>query len=435
MEVLPRPCWIAGRAEQGERIITVSHPYDGTEVADVAVPGAAQVERAVSAAHTVAPVFAASPAHHRADALRRTADLITARAEEIAETITAENGKPLTRAHIEVTRAAATFHSAVDVTNRMSGDLRHTNGTFAIARRRPAGPVLALTSHESPLLVAAQHVAAAICAGAPVVVAPATRTPMTALLLGEILAETTMSPGVFSVLPLPDPAGLVTDPRLPVVAFAGTRSAGWEITDLARHKQIRRSVDGDSVAVVCPDWTDLDRAAAQIAEALPRRVVVHSASAGEFVPKLVDAIAALRTGDPHDPDVVVGSLIDEAEATRMLAWLKTCGGQVLTGGSADGAVLAPTVVRDASADVDEVTGPVVLVSVVDSVPDAFAAASASLVGVFTHDTSTAFDAAGIDADQVMIGGIPDDAGVETAVADFTRPQLTVFRSGLPPART
>lgn len=443
IEVEPRPCWIAGRAEQGERIITVHHPYDGTEIADVAVPGAAQVERAVAAAHDVAASFAISSTQVRIDALHRVAELIAARAEEIAETITAENGKPLTAAAAEVTQAAATFSSAVAETTRLSGDLRRAHGTFAVARRRSLGPVLALTPFTSPLLVAAQQVAAAISVGAPIVVRPAPETPMTALLLGEILAATALPPAVFSVLPIPDLTDLVTDPRLPVVSFTGSRSGGDAVADLAPRKQVRRSVDGDTAAVVCPDWTELDRAVERIASRLPRRVIVHSAQAESFVPGLVAAVRSLRIGDPHDPHVVVGSMIDDKAAARMVAWLRSTGGDVLTGGVADGATLAPTVLAgtgtdinaDGDINVDEIEGPITVVSVVDSVADAFRQASAGLVGVFTQDVATAFEAANIDADQVMIGDIPSDIGVQTAIQDFTRPQLTVFRTGLPPAGT
>lgn len=435
IEVEPRPCWIAGRAEQGEQLITVHHPYDGTEVADVAVPTRTQLDRALSAANSIAGSFSGDGLQVRIDALQRTADLLTARAEEVAETITAENGKPLTTAQVEVTQAAATFASAIDEANRLAGDLRRQHGTFAVARRRPRGPVLAITPFTAPLLVAAQQVAAAIAVGAPVVLCPAPQTPMTALLLGEILAATALPRGAFSVLPVPDPAALVTDPRLPVVSFTGPRSAGWAIADLAPRKHVVLSVADDAVAVVCPDWTELDRTASRIAARMPRRVLVHAALADRFVPELVKAVGALRFGDPHDPDVVVGSVIDEVTAARTLSWIESSGGEVLTGGTAEGTHLTPTVLRDTTVPPDGVTGPVTVVSVVDSVDDAFAAASAELVGVFTHDVTTAFNAGHIDAGQVMIGGIPMDVGVETTVLDFTRPHVTVFRTGLPPART
>lgn len=425
VEVEPRPCWIAGRAEQGERIITVRHPYDGTEIADVAVPGAAQVARAVAAASEAT----ALPESARADVLRRLGALVTERAEEIAETITAENGKPLSAAHVEVTRAAATFTRAVDALGSLADDVRRADDTFTVTRRMSQGPVLAVTPCTSPLLAPARQVAAAIVAGVPIVLAPAVETPMTALLLGEILAGAALPAGTFSVLPVPDATGLAADPRLPVVTCTGTRSDGLALADAVPRKHVLSTVDGDTTAVVCPDWPDPDDAAERVAAETVRRVLVHSGVAGRFLPRLVAAVAALRTGDPHDPSVTVGPLIDETAAARMADWLASCGGEVLTGGAVRGTSLAPTVVRDVTADIGDVTGPVLTVSVVDSVADALARATSACVGVFTHDVRTAFEATGVDAEHVTIGGLPTDVGVETVVLDITRPRVTVFRTG------
>lgn len=425
VEVEPRPCWIAGRAEQGEQTITVRHPYDGTEIADVAVPGAAQVARAVAAAREAT----ALPGPARADVLRRLGTLVTERAEEIAETITAENGKPLSAAHVEVTRAAATFARAVDALGSLSDDVRRAEGTFTVTRRTARGPVLAVTPCTSPLLVGVRQVAAAVVAGAPIVLRPAVRTPMTALLLGEILAGAALPEGAFSVLPVPDVAGLAADPRLPVVTCTGTRSDGLALADAVPRKHILLTVDGDTTAVVCPDWPDLDDAAERIAAETVRRVLVDSSVAGKFVPQLVAAVAALRTGDPHDPSVAVGPLIDETAAARMADWLASCGGEVLTGGAVHGTSLEPTVVRDVTADIGDVTGPVLTVSVVDGVADALARARGACVGVLTQDVRTAFEASDTDAEHVTVGGLPTDVGVETVVLGITRPRVTVFRTG------
>ncbi|HEX5405507.1 MAG TPA: aldehyde dehydrogenase family protein [Pseudonocardiaceae bacterium] len=376
IEVRPRPCWIAGRAEQGERILTVRHPHDGTEVADVAVPSAAQVDRAVAAAHDVAREFAALHARTRAAVLSDAAELITDRAEEIAETITAENGKPLSRAHAEVRDAVAAFRFAAQEAGQLdgvAGELLRPG--LAVVRRRPRGPVLAITPSTFPLRLVAHHVAAAIAVGAPVLVKPSSATPMTALLLGEILAETVLPAGALSVLPVAgsDMAPLVADDRLPVVTFTGSASAGWSIVDALPRKHVVAALDGGSTVVVCQDWasdTDLDNAAGRIAnDGGVRWVVVASAVADRFAPRLVNAVSALRTGDPHDPDVDVS--------------------------------VAPTVLLDGATG----AGPTISVSVVDGA--VFAGVTGQRVGVFTHDLTTAFDAAAlVDAADLVIGGVP-----------------------------
>lgn len=451
IEVQPRPCWIAGHAEQGEQTLTVRHPYDGTEVVDVAVPGAVQVERAVAAAHDVARAFAAGPAHERAEALRLTADLIADRAEEIAETITAENGKPLKWANAEVDNAVATFRLAAEETSRLVGDLERPVGQgLAVVRRRPRGPVLVMTSFTHPLGLVAAKVAPALAVGAPVVVRPASATPMTALLLGEILAETGLPDGAFSVLPgdTETSRGLVADPRLPVVAFTGTADDGWATAAAAQRKHVVLEPDGNSAAVVCGDWVsdaDLDTAAARIAVAgngqagqsriAVRQVLVHADVADRFVPRLVDAVRGLPTGDPHAPEVEVGPLIDEAAADRVAEWVRATGGTVLTGGTGTGTTVAPTVIRDADpgADPGHAFGPVLVVSVVDGLTAAFDHTRATAFGVFTHHVGAAFEAAaGLDADRVVIGDVPSGTGadgVRATMEAFTRAQVTVVTDG------
>ncbi|HEX4722096.1 MAG TPA: aldehyde dehydrogenase family protein [Pseudonocardiaceae bacterium] len=476
IEVQPRPCWIAGHAEQAEHTLTVYHPYDGTEVAEVAVPDADQVERAVAAAAGVFRSFAASPAHVRATALGRIAELLTARAEEVAETITAENGKPLVWADVEVRRAVATFRFAAEESRRLVGDLQRLDtdadgeNRLAVVRRRARGPVLAISPFNFPLNLVAHKVAPAIAVGAPVIVKPASATPLTALLLGEILAEAGLPDGAFSVLPVAGERmrSLVADPRLPVISFTGSTSVGWSIADAAPRKQIVLELGGNSAAIVCPDWvsdTDLDHAAERIALfgnyqagqscIAVQRVIVHRDVAERFVPRLVAAVRGLRTGDPHDPEVEVGPLIDEAAATRVEKWIGeavSAGAELLTGGTREGTSIRPTVLAnvpdDSSVVRQEVFGPVLVVSVVDSVAEAFVQANATdyglQAGVFTHDVTTAFQAAAsIDVGGVVIGDVPSyradqmpyggvkgsgtgREGVRSSMLEYTQDQVLVL---------
>ncbi|HEY0806147.1 MAG TPA: aldehyde dehydrogenase family protein [Pseudonocardiaceae bacterium] len=476
IEVAPRPCWIAGHAEQGERTLAVYHPYDGTEVAEVAVPGADQVERAVAAASGAFRSFAASPAHVRATALGRIAELINERAEEVAETITAENGKPLTWAEVEVRRAVSTFQFAAEEARRLVGDLQRLDtdptgdGRLAVLRRRPRGPVLAISPFNFPLNLVAHKVAPAIAVGAPVIVKPASATPLTALLLGEILADVDLPDGVFSILPMSGDRmrSLVTDPRLPVISFTGSTSVGWSIADAAPRKHLVAELGGNSAAIVCPDWSsdaDLESAARRIALfgnyqagqscIAVQRVIVHRDVADAFVPRLVAAVRELRTGDPHDPEVEVGPLIDEDAASRVEKWIAeavTAGGMLLTGGTREGTSVRPAVLRDVPADAavvrQEVFGPVLIVSVVDSVDAAFELANATdyglQAGVFTHDLATAFRAAAsIEVGGVVIGDVPSyradqmpyggvkasgtgREGVRSAMLEYTQDQVMVM---------
>ncbi len=262
----PRPCWIAGRPEQGAGELTVTHPYDGTEVASVAVPGPDQVERAVAAAAEVAASFRRTPAHVRAAALEHVSRALAERAEEIAETITAENGKPLKWANVEVNRAVATFRFAAEEARRFSGELQRLDtdqggtGRMAVIRQVSRGPVLAIAPFNFPLNLVAHKVAPALAVGSPVVVKPASSTPLSALLLGELLAETDLPEGAFSVLPVRGSQmnALVTDERLPVISFTGSTGVGWSLMDSAPRKHVLMELGSNSAAIVCPDWTDVD---------------------------------------------------------------------------------------------------------------------------------------------------------------------------------
>ncbi|HEX6345411.1 aldehyde dehydrogenase family protein [Umezawaea sp.] len=469
----PRPCWIAGRPEQGVREITVHHPYDGTEVATVAVPGPEQVERAVAAAAAVAKEFRRTPAHVRAAALEHVSKALAERIEEIAETITAENGKPLKWAEIEVRRAVSVFKFAAEEARRGGGELQRLDtdangaGRMALVRRVPRGPVLAVAPFNFPLNLVAHKVAPALAVGAPVIVKPASATPLSALLLGELLAETDLPDGVFSVLPVAggDMESLVKDPRLPVISFTGSTGVGWSLMDSAPRKHVVMELGSNSAAIVCADWDDLDHAAARIALfgnyqggqscIAVQRVIVDRAVADDFVPRLVAAVAALKTGDPHDPEVEVGPLIDEANAERVQEWIDeavSLGAKLHVGGGRSGTSVEPTVVEGVPAEASlwhqEVFGPVLAVSVVDGVEEAFASANATeyglQAGVFTRDVKVAFDAAAelevggviigdvpsYRADQMPYGGVKGSGtgreGVRSAMEDFTEERTMVL---------
>ncbi|OLR90564.1 aldehyde dehydrogenase family protein [Actinokineospora bangkokensis] len=469
----PRPFWVAGRAERGEDTIEVRHPYDGTEVATVSVPTPEQVERAVAAAHGVAKRFRSTPAHVRAAALEHVSQALAERLDEVAETITAENGKPLKWAEVEVRRAVSTFRFAAEEARRHVGELQRLDtdaggeGRMAVIRRRPRGPVLAVAPFNFPLNLVAHKVAPALAVGAPVVVKPASATPMSALLLGEVLAETDLPEGAFSVLPVRggQMSSLIEDPRLPVISFTGSTGVGWGIMESAPRKHVVMELGSNSAAIVLPDWDDLDTAASRIATfgnyqagqscIAVQRVIVHRAVAEAFLPKLVSAVEGLTTGNPHDPSVDVGPLIDEDNAERVADWIaeaEVAGAKVLTGGTRDGATVAPTVLtgvpRDAKVSCEEVFGPVLVVSTVDSAEEAFELANSTdyglQAGVFTKDVQVAFQAAAelevggvvigdvpsYRADQMPYGGVKGSGtgreGVKSAMDDFTEEQTMVL---------
>ncbi|MEV2277534.1 aldehyde dehydrogenase family protein [Nocardiopsis sp. NPDC049922] len=466
-----RPFWLAGTAATGDTEITVVNPYTGRPAGTVAVPTAAQIEEAVAAAHAVADEAAALPAHVRADALAHVSRRIGERAEEIAQTITAESGKPITWARGEVGRAVSVFRLAAEEARRDSGELQRLDtdaggtGRMALIRRVPKGPVLGISPFNFPLNLVAHKIAPALAVGAPIILKPAPATPMTALILGEIVAETDLPGGVLSVLPMPNEraAPLITDERLPVISFTGGQF-GWELQRRAPHKHVTLELGGNAAAVVLAD-ADLDWAAQRVAlfgnnQAGQvcigvQRVIVEDSVHDAFVGKLVERVEALGVGDPADPATQVGPLVDEAAAERVEAWIDEAaeaGATILTGGTRDGVTVAPTVIADAPADAkvvrEEVFGPVLVVQRVADTDAAFAAVNDSdfglQAGVFTRDLPTAFrahrelevggvvigDVPTFRADQMPYGGVRKSGvgkeGVRSAMEDLTYERVLVL---------
>jgi aldehyde dehydrogenase (NAD+) len=466
-----RPFWLAGNAATGDSELVVTNPYTGETAGTVAVPSVEQIEEAVAAADAAAPIAAALPAHVRAEALAHVSRRLAERTDEIAGLITAESGKPITWARGEVGRAVSVFRWAAEEARRDSGDLQRLDtdpagtGRIALVRRVPQGPVLGISPFNFPLNLVAHKIAPAVAVGAPIILKPAPATPMTALVLGEILAETDLPAGAVSVLPMPNDraASLITDPRLPVISFTGGQF-GWELQRRAPHKHVTLELGGNAAAVVLPD-ADLDWAARRVALfgnnqggqvcIGVQRVIVDDLVYDEFVGELVRRVRELRTGDPADPATEVGPLIDEAAAVRVEAWVREAvdaGATLLTGGTRDGVSVEPAVLADVPDDArvvrEEVFGPVLVVQRAKGVDDAFAKVNDSdfglQAGVFTRDLEVAFrahrelqvggvvigDVPSFRADQMPYGGVKKSGtgkeGVAAAMRDLTYERVLVL---------
>ena len=470
------PFWIAGKQVTGTDSYEVHSPYDGRLVATVSVPTEEQVEEAVAAAAAAAKETADQPAYVRAAALDHVSRRIAERADEIAALITAENGKPLKWAKAEVGRAVSVFRWAAEEARRFNGELQRLDtdanaaGRTAIIRRFPRGPVLGIAPFNFPLNLVAHKVAPAIAVGAPIVLKPAPATPLSALLLGELLAETDLPAGSWSVLPVPNDrmAGLTADPRLPVVSFTGSGPVGAMIEAEVPHKHVTLELGGNAAAVVMADYSseeDLDWAAQRIAAfsnyqagqscISVQRVFADRAVYDRLVEKVVAAVEAQKTGDPADGATDVGPMISVAAAERVEDWVEDAvgaGATLLTGGVRDGASYEPTVLVGASAKskvvTEEVFGPVLVVRAFEGVDEAVRLVNDSQfglqAGVFTHDLQTAFrmhrdlevggvvigDAPSFRADQMPYGGVKGSGvgreGVKYAMEDYTYERVLVL---------
>ncbi|HEX6248114.1 MAG TPA: aldehyde dehydrogenase family protein [Nocardioidaceae bacterium] len=437
------PLLVAGRWEEGPTPLEVRSPFDGATVGHTSYASDEQVERAVAAAWTARSEAAALPLHVRADALLAASRRIADRTEEIADLITAESGKPATWARAEAGRAVSVFRWAAEETRRWSGEVMRLDteppaeGRLAYVRRVPKGPVLAISPFNFPLNLAAHKVAPALAVGAPVVLKPAPKTPLSALLLGRVLAEVMaehgLPAGMLSVLNVENERAstLVQDPRLPVVSFTGSGPVGHAIAAAVPTKHVVLELGGNAAVVVCEDYDrpgDLEHAAARIAGFATyqagqscisvQRVYATAPVYDGLRDALEKAMAHLTTGDPRDPATHVGPMIDETAARRVEDWVgeaAAAGGRVLVGGERHGTAYPPTLLEDVPDDAkvmcEEVFGPVLALERVDSTEDAFAKVNTSRfglqAGVFTHDIATAFRAhRELEVGGVVVGDVP-----------------------------
>ena len=430
------PFILAGEPGRSTEPLEVRNPFDHSLVGRTWLAGDHEFDQAADRAVEAAPAMRALPAFERAAILTAASSAIRARRDEIARTLAAEAGKPIKDARTEADRAAMTFQVAAEEARRLGGEVvpmdlaPHGVGRIGITRRVPVGPVAAISPFNFPLNLSAHKVAPAIAAGNPIVLKPATKTPLSALYLGQILADAGLPPGAISVLPMGRKTGdrLVTDERFKLLTFTGSSSVGWDMKTRAGRKKIILELGGNA-GVIVDRSANLAFAAARVATGgfafagqsciSVQRVFVHDAVFDDFAGRVIKLVEGLKVGDPLDPQTDVGPMIEEGEAARVDAWVQeaiAAGAKVLTGGRRlGGAVYAPTVLTDVPLDAkvcaEEVFAPLVALFRFSEFGRALQDVNRSKyglqAGVFTADleqTLQAFDA--IEVGGVIVNDVP-----------------------------
>ncbi|HEX2050720.1 MAG TPA: aldehyde dehydrogenase family protein [Actinomycetota bacterium] len=463
---------VAGEWRSGDDTFDVTSPYDGDVVARVARPGADDVEDAIAAAASCFDDARKLPLHARAEALTHVSRRLVERVDDVAEVIAREGGKPLKWAKVEAARAASTFRWAAEETRRTGGEVMRFDADAAlgarmgIVRRFPLGPVLAIAPFNFPVNLVAHKMAPALAVGAPVVVKPATSTPLGALLLGELFCETDLPPAMCSVLPVggSEAGEMALDDRFAKVSFTGSTEVGWKLAQAAHRKAVTLELGGNAGVVVHSD-ADVAKAAARIAYGgyyqagqsciSVQRVLVQRGVYDDLTRELVAKVAELRTGDPLDPDTDVGPLIDHDALEKVSAWVDEAvqgGAEVLAGGKREDPFYVPTVLTRTRPDMkvrcEEIFGPVVTVEPYDDFDDAIAEVNSSRyglqAGVFTSSLELALrahrdvvvggvivnDVSAFRADQMPYGGAKDSGtgreGLRWAMDEMTETRVLVL---------
>jgi acyl-CoA reductase-like NAD-dependent aldehyde dehydrogenase len=470
--VTTRGFFVDGKwVEQGE-VVEIRAPYDQSVIAQVFQGTREHAAAAIAAAVKAFGTTRRLPAFERQRVLRQIAQSITERKEEFTRTLAQEAGKPIKAARTEVERAIFTFQVAAEESTRIYGEYlpldwqEYTAGRWGIVRRFPLGPIAGITPFNFPLNLVAHKVAPAIAAGCPIVLKPAPQTPLSALLLAEVVQLAGWPDGGFNVLPLSneDAGLLVTDDRIKLISFTGSAPVGWAIKRNAGKKKVVLELGGNAGVIIHSD-ADLayaaDRCVAggfgyagQTCISVQRILVEHSVY-GKFTDLLLASVAKLRTGDPMDPATDVGPLIRQSDAARAYDWVQEAvrgGARLLCGGQRKGSILEPTVLTgthpDMKVNCQEVFGPVVTVEPYEDFEQALKQVNNSAyglqAGLFTRDAKLIFQAyeglevGGVVAgdipsfriDHMPYGGIKDSGlgreGLRYAIEEMTEPKLLVM---------
>jgi acyl-CoA reductase-like NAD-dependent aldehyde dehydrogenase len=471
-----RPLFLAGTLRETAHSVEVRSPYDARLVARVCAAGPAEYEEAARACVAAAPVVASLPLHERARILRQVSDGLRDDKDAFAERIVHEAGKPLRDARTEVDRAAMTFEVAAEEARRLpgSGDVipmdlaAHGEARLALTRRVPIGPIAAISPFNFPLNLVAHKLAPALAAGNPLVLKPASRTPLSALALADLMHDAGLPPGALSVLPMTRETGdlLVQDDRYRLLTFTGSAEVGWAMKARAGRKKVVLELGGNA-AVIVDEGADLAVAAERVATGgfsyagqsciSVQRVYVHAAVWDDWLAAFLPRVSALVVGDPMDERTAVGPLITESDVDRIETWVREAvdgGATVLCGGSRQSSqVFPPTVLtgvpRDAKLCAEEAFAPIVVVERVESVAEALEAVNDSAfglqAGLFTprlEHALTAFDQLEVGGllindvptyriDHMPYGGVKDSGlgreGPRYAIEDMTELRLLVVR--------
>lgn len=467
------PLYLANKAHQPNTDLAVTDKYTGEVAFRVAQADAATINAGIAASVDAAEPMARMAAYERQAVLDHCVKRFTERFDELAFALCVEAGKPINDAEGEVGRLIDTFRIAAEESVRMTGEVQpldispRAKGYMGIWKRVPIGPCSFISPFNFPLNLAAHKIAPAIAVGCPFVMKPASRTPLGAIIMGEVLAETNLPKGAFSILPAHrDGADLfTTDDRLKLLSFTGSPDVGWDLKARCGKKKVVLELGGNAAVVIDHD-ADLDDALERVIFGAfyqsgqscigVQRVIIHAEVYDRFRDMLVARTKTLVAGNPHDRATFIGPMISEGEAKRLDGWIQEAigmGATLLCGGGREGAMLEATLLEDvphaAKAFTEEAFGPLAILSKFSDFNGALAEVNKSKfglqAGIFTRDLFKMMDAwdhldvGGVvindvpsyRVDNMPYGGVKDSGlgreGVRFAMEDMTEIRNLVIR--------
>ncbi len=467
------PLYLNNKAEQPNADLEVTDKFTGEVAFRCAQADAKTIDAGIQGAVEAAEPMARMASYERQAVLQHCVDRFRERFDELAYALCVEAGKPIRDSEGEVTRLIDTFRIAAEESVRMTGEVQpldispRAKGYQGIWKRVPIGPCSLISPFNFPLNLAAHKIAPAIAVGCPFVMKPASRTPLGALIMGEVLAETDLPKGAFSILPAHrEGADLFTeDERLKLLSFTGSPGVGWDLKAKAGKKKVVLELGGNAAVIIDRD--------ADLADALERtifgafyqsgqscigvqRILIHADVYDRFREMLVARTKTLVAGDPKDRNVFIGPMISEGEAKRLDSWIQEAvgkGATLLCGGKREGAMLEATLLENVDPatkiNIEEAFGPVAFLIKFSDFNEALDIVNDSKfglqAGIFTRDLFQMFDAwdrldvGGVvindvpsyRVDNMPYGGVKDSGlgreGVRFAMEDMTEIRNLVIR--------
>ena len=469
------PYFLANEAVYANDDLVVTDKYTNKPATRVALADSKAIDQGIAASVLAAPEMEDMPSFERQQILEHCVTRFRERSDELAYALCIEAGKPIKDSKGEVSRLIDTFKIAAEESVRIPGELQtldispRAKGYRGMWKRVPIGPCSFISPFNFPLNLAAHKVAPAIAAGCPFVMKPASRTPLGAIIMGEVLAETSLPKGAFSILPCSrDGADLFTvDERLKLLSFTGSPGVGWDLKAKCGKKKVVLELGGNAAVVVDSDTQDIDDAIERIIFGAfyqsgqscigVQRIIIHEEIYDHFKSKLVDATKKLKSGNPQDPDTFIGPMISVGEATRLKGWIDSAvsdGATLLCGGALNENMLEATLLEnvplDADASREEAFGPMALLTKFSDWDEAIDLVNNSKfgihAGIFTRDfykVQRAWDKMEVGGvvvgdvpsyrvDNMPYGGVKDSGigreGVKFAIEDMTEIRNLVIRS-------
>lgn len=463
--------YLAGNFIATSKTLEVTNPYDHQAFATTYLADGEILEQAIQKGLEAESKMAALPDYKRYEILHQISRGIQGNRSRLAKIIAKEAGKPLKFALGEIDRASQTFLVAAEEAKRIPSEYISIDwtpageGKEAVMKHFPVGLIAGIAPFNFPMNLAAHKIAPALAAGNPIILKPARSTPLSVLELAKIVAQTELPHGGLSILPMDREAGnqLVTDERFKLLSFTGSPQVGWKMKANAGKKRVILEMGGNA-GVIVSNTASVEHAVNRcIVGAFAysgqvcihaQRIYVHDDVFEQFTAAFVKKAAALKVGQPEDPETQISAMIDRDNAERVEAWIQEArdsGAKILTGGTRDGSYVAPTVLTNTNNQMKvcalEIFGPVVAVEsytdfkeAIDQINDSDYGLQAGVFSNAISEMNTAYqhlqvggviinDVPTFRVDHMPYGGVKESGlgreGLKYAIAEMTEPKLLV----------